>query len=367
MSEKKATRVAYGEHLAKLGAENPKIVVLDADLAVTTNTAKFQAVCPERFFDCGIAEGNMMNIAAGLSTMGYIPFASTFAIFGSGRAYENIRNGVAYPKLNVKLAFTHAGISVGEDGGSHQSVEDIALMRVIPGMTVLVPADANETYNALDAAVTYQGPVYLRLSRLASAVLEEQPFEIGKANILRDGKDVALFCCGLMVEQCLEAAKLLESHGISAAVINVHTIKPLDEEIVRMENRPIADIFAQDGEDYFRGVETALLKLIADTGGYLVSCGGGVPMRQENVHLMKESGYTVLLTASPAEILSRVKDSEERPILNGHMNEAYIAELMEKRRPFYEAAADVVVCTDGRQVDDICREILQKLTEKEVQ
>ena len=141
----------------------------------------------------------------------------------------------------------------------------------------------------------------------------------------------------------------------------------MDEEIVRMENRPIADIFAQDGEDYFRGVETALLKLIADTGGYLVSCGGGVPMRQENVHLMKESGYTVLLTASPAEILSRVKDSEERPILNGHMNEAYIAELMEKRRPFYEAAADVVVCTDGRQVDDICREILQKLTEKEVQ
>lgn len=233
MSEKKATRVAYGEHLAKLGAENPKIVVLDADLAVTTNTAKFQAVCPERFFDCGIAEGNMMNIAAGLSTMGYIPFASTFAIFGSGRAYENIRNGVAYPKLNVKLAFTHAGISVGEDGGSHQSIEDIALMRVIPGMTVLVPADANETYNALDAAVTYQGPVYLRLSRLASAVLEEQPFEIGKANILRDGKDVALFCCGLMVEQCLEAAKLLESHGISAAVINVHTIKPLDEKTVR--------------------------------------------------------------------------------------------------------------------------------------
>ena len=141
----------------------------------------------------------------------------------------------------------------------------------------------------------------------------------------------------------------------------------MDEEIVRTENRPIADIFAQDGEDYFRGVETALLKLIADTGGYLVSCGGGVPMRQENVHLMKESGYTVLLTASPAEILSRVKDSEERPILNGHMNEAYIAELMEKRRPFYEAAADVVVCTDGRQVDDICREILQKLTEKEVQ
>lgn len=268
MSEKKATRVAYGEHLAKLGAENPKIVVLDADLAVTTNTAKFQAVCPERFFDCGIAEGNMMNIAAGLSTMGYIPFASTFAIFGSGRAYENIRNGVAYPKLNVKLAFTHAGISVGEDGGSHQSIEDIALMRVIPGMTVLVPADANETYNALDAAVTYQGPVYLRLSRLASAVLEEQPFEIGKANILRDGKDVALFCCGLMVEQCLEAAKLLESHGISAAVINVHTIKPLDEKTVRAYAAKCGRVVTVEEHSTIGGLGDAVASAICGMGGF---------------------------------------------------------------------------------------------------
>lgn len=268
MSEKKATRVAYGEHLAKLGAENPKIVVLDADLAVTTNTAKFQAVCPERFFDCGIAEGNMMNIAAGLSTMGYIPFASTFAIFGSGRAYENIRNGVAYPKLNVKLAFTHAGISVGEDGGSHQSIEDIALMRVIPGMTVLVPADANETYKALDAAVTYQGPVYLRLSRLASAVLEEQPFEIGKANVLRDGKDAALFCCGLMAEQCLEAAKLLESHGISAAVINVHTIKPLDEKTVRAYAAKCGRVVTVEEHSTIGGLGDAVASAICGMGGF---------------------------------------------------------------------------------------------------
>ena len=236
MSEKKATRVAYGEHLAKLGAENPKIVVLDADLAVTTNTAKFQAVCPERFFDCGIAEGNMMNIAAGLSTMGYIPFASTFAIFGSGRAYENIRNGVAYPKLNVKLAFTHAGISVGEDGGSHQSIEDIALMRVIPGMTVLVPADANETYNALDAAVTYQGPVYLRLSRLASAVLE--------------------------------AAKLLESHGISAAVINVHTIKPLDEKTVRAYAAKCGRVVTVEEHSTIGGLGDAVASAICGMGGF---------------------------------------------------------------------------------------------------
>lgn len=210
----------------------------------------------------------MMNIAAGLSTMGYIPFASTFAIFGSGRAYENIRNGVAYPKLNVKLAFTHAGISVGEDGGSHQSIEDIALMRVIPGMTVLVPADANETYNALDAAVTYQGPVYLRLSRLASAVLEEQPFEIGKANILRDGKDVALFCCGLMVEQCLEAAKLLESHGISAAVINVHTIKPLDEKTVRAYAAKCGRVVTVEEHSTIGGLGDAVASAICGMGGF---------------------------------------------------------------------------------------------------
>ena len=306
MSEKKATRVAYGEHLAKLGAENPKIVVLDADLAVTTNTAKFQAVCPERFFDCGIAEGNMMNIAAGLSTMGYIPFASTFAIFGSGRAYENIRNGVAYPKLNVKLAFTHAGISVGEDGGSHQSIEDIALMRVIPGMTVLVPADANETYNALDAAVTYQGPVYLRLSRLASAVLEEQPFEIGKANILRDGKDVALFCCGLMVEQCLEAAKLLESHGISAAVINVHTIKPLDEKTVRAYAAKCGRVVTVEEHSTIGGLGDAVASAICGMGGFRFrKIGVGDCFGQSGTAeaLLEEYGLTAPQIASVVERL----------------------------------------------------------------
>ena len=233
MGEKKATRVAYGEYLAELGKVNDKIVVLDADLAEATNTSKFRAAFPERFFDCGIAEGNMVDMAAGLSTMGYIPFASTFAIFGSGRAYENIRNSVAYPHFNVKFAFTHAGISVGEDGGSHQAIEDIALMRVIPGMTVLVPADANETRKAVDAALAMDGPVYIRLARLASEVLEERPFTLGKADVLREGSDAALICCGLMVEKCLEAAELLGQEGISAAVIDMHTIKPLDEETVK--------------------------------------------------------------------------------------------------------------------------------------
>ena len=230
--ERKATRVAYGEHLVELGKRDNRIVVFDADLAVTTNTEKFHKVFPDRFFDCGIAEANMMDMAAGISTMGFIPFASTFAVFGTGRAFEIIRNGIAYPKFNVKLAFTHAGISVGEDGGSHQSIEDIALMREIPGMTVLVPADANETVKAMDAAVSINGPVYIRLSRLASEVFEDQPFDLNRANVLREGEDVVIFCCGLMVEQCLKAADILHNNGISTAIINVHTIKPLDEKTV---------------------------------------------------------------------------------------------------------------------------------------
>ncbi len=233
MDEKKATRVAYGEYLKELGGKNEKIVVLDADLSVTTNTSKFKEAYPDRFFNCGIAECNMVDMAAGLSTMGYVPFASTFAIFGAGRAYEQIRNGIAYPKFNVKLAFTHAGISVGEDGGSHQSVEDIALMRVVPGMTVLVPADATETRQVMDAAMEIKGPVFIRLSRQASRVLPETEFKLGKAKVLREGTDVALICCGLMVERCLDAAELLAEKGVSAAVINMPSIKPFDEETVR--------------------------------------------------------------------------------------------------------------------------------------
>lgn len=233
MSEKIATREAYGKALVELAAVNDKVVVLDADLAGATMTKYFKAACPERFFDCGIAEGNMMNIGAGLSTMGLVPFCSTFAMFGAGRAYEQIRNSIAYPKFNVKICCSHAGVSVGEDGGSHQAIEDIGLMRMIPGMTVIVPADAKEARKATFALAAFKGPAYMRLARLATPVFDEEyPFEIGKANVLREGKDVAVFACGLMVNEALEAAKLLAAEGIEISVINVHTIKPIDEVCV---------------------------------------------------------------------------------------------------------------------------------------
>ena len=232
MSEKKAIRVAYGEALAALGEENEKVVVLDADLAHATMTATFANKFPQRFFNAGIAEANMIDMAAGLSTMGFIPFASTFAVF-AGRCFDQIRNGVCYPGFNVKFGMTHAGITLGEDGGSHQAIEDVALMRSIPGMTILVPCDAKETWRAVKAAAEIQGPVYLRLARLPSPIFEEEmPFEVGKANTLREGTDVAVITCGIMVDECLRAAEQLAAKGISAAVINMHTIKPLDEEAV---------------------------------------------------------------------------------------------------------------------------------------
>ena len=232
MSEK-ATRAAYGEALAELGKVNDKVVVLDADLSKSTMTATFQKAFPDRFFNIGIAEANMVDMAAGMSTMGLIPFCSTFAMFGAGRVYEQIRNSIAYPRLNVKLCMSHAGVSVGEDGASHQCLEDLALMRVIPGMTVICPADANETRKAVFAAAEMEGPVYIRLARLATPVFEEDyPFEIGKANVLREGADVAVFATGLMVSEALKAADLLAAQGVSAAVINVHTVKPIDSECV---------------------------------------------------------------------------------------------------------------------------------------
>ncbi len=233
MSEMKAIRAAYGDALVKLGAENEKIVVLDADLAHATMTVGFSKAYPDRFFNAGIAEANMVGMAAGLSTMGYIPFCSTFAMFGTGRAWEQVRNSIAYPKFNVKLAMTHAGITLGEDGGSHQAVEDIALMRVIPGMTVIVPCDANETERAVRAAAEMDGPVYLRLARPVTKVFEQDmPFEIGKANVMQTGDDIVLFACGIMVATAMECAERLKQEGIHAAVVNVHTIKPLDEQTV---------------------------------------------------------------------------------------------------------------------------------------
>ena len=235
MADKIATRQAYGEALIELVEKNDKVVVLDADLANATQTCKVAKAHPEKFYNCGIAEANMVDIAAGMSTMGLIPYCSSFAMFAAGRAYEQIRNSVAYPHFNVKVCATHAGVSVGEDGGSHQCIEDLALMRAIPGMTVICPADANEAKAATMAIADFEGPVYMRLARLATPVFEGdmvKPFEIGKANVLREGKDAAVFACGLMVNEALEAAKLLSAEGIEISVINVHTIKPIDAACV---------------------------------------------------------------------------------------------------------------------------------------
>ena len=258
MSEK-ATRAAYGEALAELGAVNSKVVALDADLAHATMTVTFKNAYPDRHFNAGIAEANMVGMAAGMATMGLVPFCSTFAMFGAGRAYEQVRNSVAYPHLNVKLAMSHAGVSVGEDGGSHQCVEDLALMRAIPGMTVICPADANETRRAVFAAAELDGPVYLRLARLASPVFEdEQPFTIGKANVMREGSDVAVFATGLMVSESLAAAKLLEAQGVSAAVINVHTIKPLDAECVAAYARKCGRVVTVEEHSVIGGLGDAV-------------------------------------------------------------------------------------------------------------
>ena len=265
MSEKIATREAYGKALVELGEQNKNVVVLDADLAGATMTKFFKAAHPNRFFDCGIAEANMMNIGAGLSTMGLIPFCSTFAMFGAGRAYEQIRNSIAYPKFNVKICCSHAGVSVGEDGGSHQSVEDIGLMRLIPGMTVIVPADANEARKATFALAAFQGPAYMRLARLATPVFEEDyPFEIGKANVLREGKDAAVFACGLMVNEALEAAKLLAAEGIEISVINIHTIKPLDEEIILKAAKECGKVITAEEHSVIGGLGEAVCALLSE-------------------------------------------------------------------------------------------------------
>lgn len=230
-----ATRQSYGEELALLAGEVKNLVVLDADLAAATKTGLFQKVCPERFIDCGIAEGNMMGVAAGLAAAGMIPFASSFAMFAAGRAFEQVRNSIGYPHLNVKIGATHAGISVGEDGASHQCNEDIALMRVIPGMTIINPSDDIEARAAIRAAIEHQGPVYLRFGRLAVPVINDRPgyrFVLGRGVTMRDGKDLTIIATGLMVARAWEAAVLLQEQGIDARVLNIHTIKPLDKEAV---------------------------------------------------------------------------------------------------------------------------------------
>ena len=232
---KKATRESYGEALAELSSVYPDLIVLDADLAAATKTGIFKKACPERFFDCGIAEANMMGVAAGIASTGKKVFASSFAMFAAGRAFEIVRNSIGYPHLNVKIGATHAGISVGEDGATHQCNEDIALMRTIPGMTIINPADDVEAKAAVRAALEFEGPVYMRFGRLAVPVFNDKDtykFELGKGVKLRDGKDIAIVATGLMVYEAIEAAKTLAAEGIEATVINIHTIKPIDEDII---------------------------------------------------------------------------------------------------------------------------------------
>lgn len=231
---KQATRDAYGLALVELGKENENIVVLDADLSKSTKTCNFKDAYPERFFNMGIAEQNLMGVAAGLAAAGKVPFASSFAVFATGRAYDQIRNSIAYPKLNVKIAATHAGLTVGEDGGSHQMLEDIALMRALPNMTVIVPADGVEAAAAVKAAAEYKGPVYIRLGRSKVETIfdENYKFRIGKGTVVKEGTDVTLFACGIMVETALKAAEILASDGINAAVVNLSTIKPLDTALI---------------------------------------------------------------------------------------------------------------------------------------
>jgi transketolase len=266
MTEMKALRIAYGEALVELGTQNEKIVVLDADLAHATTTCMFADQYPNRFYNVGIAEQNLMGVAAGLSQTGLIPFASTFALFGAGRAYEQVRNTICYPKLNVKIAVTHSGVTVGEDGGSHQSVEDLALMRVVPNMTVLVPCDANEVKKAVAAAAALEGPVYLRIARPPAPVFTEinAPFTVGKANLLRNGKDVTLIATGLMVYQALEAADELAKNGIDAAVVNMHTLKPFDNEMVVKMAAQTGRIITVEEHSVIGGLGSAVAEVLSE-------------------------------------------------------------------------------------------------------
>ena len=269
MSEVKkiATRESYGNALAELGAEFENLVVLDADLAAATKTGVFKKAFPDRHIDCGIAECNMIGIAAGLAATGKIPFASSFAMFAAGRAFEQVRNSVAYPKLNVKIGATHAGISVGEDGATHQCNEDIALMRTIPGMVVLNPSDDVEAKAAVRAAIEHEGPVYLRFGRLAVPVINDKPdykFELGKGVVLREGKDVTIIATGLPVSECLAAADKLAADGIDAKVINIHTIKPLDEELVLAAAEETGKVVTVEEHSVIGGLGSAVCDVLSE-------------------------------------------------------------------------------------------------------
>lgn len=295
MSEVKkiATRESYGNALVELGAEHDNLIVLDADLAAATKTGVFKKAYPDRHIDCGIAECNMMGIAAGLSTTGIIPFASTFAMFAAGRAFEQVRNSIGYPHLNVKIGATHAGISVGEDGATHQCNEDIALMRTIPGMVILNPADDVEAKACVKAAYEYNGPVYLRFGRLAVPVINDRPdykFELGKGVVLREGKDVTIVATGLCVSSALEAAEKLAADGIDAKIINIHTIKPLDEELIVAAAKETGKVVTVEEHSVIGGLGSAVCDALAE------KCP--VPVKKIGVQdVFGESGPAVALLA----------------------------------------------------------------------
>ena len=264
---KKATRESYGEALRDLADEYKDLVVLDADLAAATKTAIFKKAHPDRFFDCGIAEANMMGVAAGLAACGKIPFASTFAMFAAGRAFEIVRNSIGYPHLNVKIGATHAGISVGEDGATHQCNEDIALMRTIPGMTIINPADDVEAKAAVKAALDFNGPVYMRFGRLAVPVINDSAtykFELSKGIVLRDGSDVTIVATGLMVNEALQSAEVLAAEGISARVVNIHTIKPLDKELVCKCAKETGVIVTAEEHSIIGGLGSAVAEAVTE-------------------------------------------------------------------------------------------------------
>lgn len=287
--KKIATRASYGEALVELGAEHDDFVVLDADLAAATQTGKFKAAYPDRFYDAGIAEENLMGMAAGIATTGHVAFASTFAMFAAGRAFEQVRNSIGYPHLNVKIGATHAGISVGEDGATHQCNEDIALMRTIPGMTVIVPSDDVEAKAAVRAAYELDGPVYMRFGRLAVPVVNDRPdyeFEVGRGIVMREGADVTIVACGLMVQAALEAAETLAAEGIDAEVLNIHTIKPLDTELIVASAGKTGRVVTCEEHSVIGGLGEAVCSALAE------SCP--VPVKRVGVNdVFGESGPAV--------------------------------------------------------------------------
>ncbi len=311
MSEvkKKATRESYGEALVALADKYENLVVLDADLAAATKTGIFKKAYPDRHYDCGIAEANMMGVAAGLAASGMIPFASSFAMFAAGRAFEIVRNSIGYPHLNVKIGATHAGISVGEDGATHQCCEDIALMRTIPGMVILNPADDIEARAAVEAAIQHDGPVYCRFGRLAVPIINDKPdykFEIGKGITLRDGKDVTIVATGLMVCEALNAAEALEKDGISARVINIHTIKPLDDALITKAAQETGCIVTCEEHSVIGGLGSAVAECVCGSCPvpvYRIGVNDTFGHSGPAVDLLKEFGL------SAEHIIEVVKDA----------------------------------------------------------